>query len=67
MPKFAFLVEIDLEDTSEDYHEESDTSGFNPSRNDVKQYVREAIETWGGQMAPCNPFFPTNINRVLVR
>lgn len=34
--------------------------------NDVREYVRDALGSWGGQYRPDDPLFPTNISRVAV-
>lgn len=36
-------------------------------REDVGNYVTEAISYWGGQFAPDDPFFSRNIKSVRVR
>lgn len=65
--KFAILVEIDVKDTSKWVSPEDGISyGYVPNRKLAVEYVKEAVETWGGQRHPDDPFFPTNI-KVVVR
>jgi hypothetical protein len=30
-------------------------------------YIQEAVETWGGQRHPDDPFFPSNLEEVIVQ
>lgn len=61
--KFSIVVSIELAENPTERDEQPDewTAAGSVDREDVKAYVHEAVKTWGGQMPPDYPLFPTNI------
>lgn len=64
--KFAVLVEIEIENTEDYYDEDNEIAGYKPTLQHVTEFVRSAVQSWGGQLHPVDPFFPTHL-KVKVR
>lgn len=67
--KYEFIVKIIL---NENY--DQDVSGENvhytynkATKTDIKDYIREAVEHWGGQFHPNHPLFSAHIDKVTVK
>lgn len=67
--KFQFLVEIDLKTLCHGRDENCDAEVLNDreARRYLREFVREAVETWGGQRRLTDLCFPQNIRRVKVK
>lgn len=64
--KFTLLVELEVDDTTGEWQDDgSGYHGYRPSKADARRYVLQALEMWGGQRHPTDPFF--NPMRVSVR
>ena len=50
-------MELEVEDTTGDRSDDSGYVGYRPTMVDALQYVSEAVNTWGGQRHPTDPFF----------
>lgn len=68
--KVRVTVTIELDDP---YHYSCDQEGLptqrldRVTRDDVAQYVADAVTYWGGQYPPAHVFFSRNIEDVVVR
>lgn len=38
-----------------------------PMQEYLRNYIREAVDSWGGQFHPDNPLFSANIRKVIVK
>lgn len=69
--KIRLTVTIDLEDPNIYALDENGQAVGNPigpiGRDDVGEYVLEAVSVWGGQRAPGDTMFPPNIKSVRVQ
>lgn len=69
--KFRLTVTVDIEDPviwvldDEGWPTQRDMGRL--SKDDVADYIADAVHSWGGQFAPGDVFFPRNIRSVTVR
>lgn len=60
--KFAFRVTIEVEDTSDETSWGDEFQGYKATREQAHQYIQDAVQSWGGQFPPSDPFFrPTSV------
>jgi hypothetical protein len=58
---YVQLQEEDIAESAPIYRQETGMAGYTPGYADVAEYAQAALASWGGQLHPYDPFFPTNV------
>lgn len=65
MATWTILVTIEVPSTVGDSDPDDPRyQGYRPTREQAKAYVQDAVESWGGQKHPTDPFFQTKVVKV---
>jgi hypothetical protein len=57
---YEFVVRVTVPDTSDRPPDDGVRWGYKPNRKEVRSFIRDAVNSWGGQYHPDTPFFPRN-------
>lgn len=64
MAKFAFLVTVNVKETT--YPETEESNAQRLGSRAIERHIRKAVECWGGQFHHEDLLFPSNIRKVTV-